>query len=243
MTSSGPGGRLWTEPEPGTDPTASTTLQLAELDGRPVPGRTLTAPRSAAPYAIVPDGYGSVLMTNRGGVYHLEPGQPGHATRIRLISRGDLIAAGGRRLLIWGCDSHASCQMVLVDQRTGRRALRPAVARMLLAEGGIGIDSNDYGDQSLSPDGTHLAVMATDPAGGFRAHVIDLRSGRDDVLPGVGPDSNVNRQLTWSPNSRWLLAITDHQIRAYNARTHVTENLPSDGEQMLHLTAANDPAW
>lgn len=239
----GPGGRLWMEPEPSTDPTPSTTLQLAELDGRPVSGRTVTAPRSAAPYAIVPDGYGGVLMTNRGGVYRLDLGRPGQASQIRLISRGDLVAAGGRRLLIWDCDPHAHCQMVLVDQRTGHRALRPAAGHALLAEGGIGIDRNDYGDESLSPDGTHMAVMGNDPAGELRAHVIDLRSGRDTVLPGVGSDSNVNRQLAWSTNSRWLLALTDHQIRAYDTRTHTTEGLPFSGEQLLHLTTANNPAW
>lgn len=231
------------EPEPSTDPTPTTTLQLAELGGRPVSGRAITAPRSAAPYATVPDGYGGVLLINRGGVYRLDPGQSGQASRIRLISRGDLIAAGGRRVLIWGCNPLARCQMVLVDQRTGHRAIRPAAARTLLAEGGIGIDRDDYGDESLSPDGTHLAVMANDPTGGFRAHVVDLRSGMDTVLPGMGPDSNVNRQLAWSPNSRWLLALTDHQIRAYDTRTHATESLLLSGEQLLHLTTANNPAW
>lgn len=239
----GPGGRLWMEPEPSTDPTSSTTLQLAELDGRRVQGRTVTAPRSAAPYAIITDGYGGVLMTNRGGVYLLDPGQPRQASRIRLITRGDLVASGGRRLLVWDCDARAGCQMVLVDQRTGHRATRPAAARTLLAEGSIGIDRNDYGDESLSPDGTHLAVMADDATGGFRVHVIDLRSGRDTVLPGVGPDSNVNRQIAWSTNSRWLLALTDHQLRAYDTRTHTNEDLPLGGEQLLHLTTANDPGW
>jgi hypothetical protein len=238
----GPRGRLWMEPEPGTDPTASTTLQLADLDGQLL-GRSITAPRSAAPYAIAPDGHGGVLMTNRGGVYLLESGRPRQATHIRLVSRGDLIAAGGRRLLVWDCDPRARCEMVLVDQRTGHRTLRPATARTLLAEGGISIDRNDYGDVSLSPDGTHLAVMANDSAGTFRTHVIDLRSGRDTLLPGAGPDSNVNRQLTWSTNSRWLLALTDHQIRAYDTSTHTTTDVPLDGEHLLHLTASNDPGW
>lgn len=239
----GPGGRLWMEPEPSTDPTASTTLQLAELDGRPVQERKVTAPRSAAPYAIITDGYGGVLLTSHGGVYRLDPGQPRESGRIRLVTRGELVAVGGRRLLVWDCDARARCQMVLLDQRTWHRATRPATARTLLAEGGIGIDRNDYGDGSLSPNGTHLAVMADDSAGRFRAHVIDLRSGEDTVLPGVGPDSNVNRQLAWSTNSRWLFALTDHQIRAYDTRTHTHQDLPLGGEQLLHLTTANDPAW
>lgn len=238
-----PGGRVWVEPESVTDPIAATTLRLADLDGRPLPGRTVTAPRSAAPYRIVADGYGGLLLTNRGGIYRLEPSRPGRASRIRLISHGDLIASGGRRLLVWDCDTHANCQLVLVDHRTGHRVSRPAAARPFLAEGSIWIDPNAYGDIQLSPDGTHLAVMADDAKGNFRAHVIDLRSGDDTVLPGAGADSNVNRQLAWSPNSRWLLALTDRHLQAYDTRAHRTRSVPLGEEPLLHLTTANAPGW
>lgn len=87
------------------------------------------------------------------------------------------------------------------------------------------------------------AVQLGGTAGGFRAHVIDLRSGRDTVLPGAGPDANANRQLAWSANGRWLLALTDHQVRAYDTRTRAVVTLPLDGEPLLHLTTANDPGW
>lgn len=230
------------QPEPSTDPAAATTLQLAELDGPPVPGRSVTAPRSAAPYAIIPDGYGGLILTNRGGIYRLEPSRPGKASRLQLISRGDLIASGGRRLLVWDCDTHAHCQMMLVDERTGHRTSRPSAARPFLAEGGIGIDPNTYTSE-LSPDGTHLAVMAVDPNGRSRAHVVDLRNGDDTVLPGIGVDSNANRQLAWSANSRWLPALTDHQIRAYDTRRHTTKSIPLSEEQLLHLTTTNAAGW
>lgn len=239
----GPGSRVWVQPEPTTDPTAATTLRLADLDGRRDPAKTVTAPGSAAPYAIVADGYGGVMLTNRGGIYRLEPGRVGRAGRIRLISRGELIASGGRRLLVWDCDTHAACQMVLVDQRTLHRTSRPKAARPFLVEGGIGIGPNTYGDVQLSPDGTHLAVMASDSSGGFRAHAIDLSSGDDTVIPGTGTDGNANRQLAWSPNSRWLLALTDHHIQAYDTRDHRTRSVPLGEEPLLHLTTANAAGW
>ena len=239
----GPSGRLWMEPEPTTDPRSATTLQLAQLDGQPVQGRTVTAPRAAAPYAIVPDGYGTVLMTNRHGVYRLEPARVGHPSRTRLLSRGDLIAAGGRRLLVWDCHTHAHCQMVLVDQKTRHRTSRPAAAATLRAKGGVGLDPDIYDNEQLSPDGTHLAVMATDPTGTPSAHIIDLRTGKDNLLPGAGTDVNANRQLAWTPNSRWLLALTDHQLRGYDTHTANVESLKLGGEQLLHLTTTNTPGW
>jgi hypothetical protein len=143
---------------------------------------------------------------------------------------------------VWDCHTYARCELVLVDQRTRRGSRRPAAARTLRSAGGVGTDDDAYGDGLLSPDGTHLAVMADDPDGRFRAHVIELRSGADAVLPGVGTDSNANRQLAWSPNSRWLLGLTDQQIRTYDTRTRAGGTLRLGSEQLLHLTTTHAPA-
>ena len=239
----GPGGRLWVEPESGTNPTASIVVRLAELDGRTVPGRTVTIPTAAAPYEIVADGYGELIVTNRGGIYRLGPSRSGQHSLTRLISRGDLVAAGGRRLLVWDCDARANCRMVLVDQQTGRGVAIPAAARTLLAEGGIGIDRTNYSDNLLSPDGTHLAVIAQDGTGRDRVHTINLRTGHDAVLPGIGTDANANRQLAWSADSRWLLALTDHRLRGYDTRSRAIRAVPLGQEQLLHVTAANAAGW
>ena len=238
-----PRGRLWVEPEETTEPRPRTTLRLVELDGQPVAQQTLTAPSSAAPYSIVPDGYGDVLLATRAAVFQLLPGRSGAHPRLRLVSRGELVAVGGQRLLVRDCRPHGRCTLVLVDQQTGHRVLRPAAARTMLAKGGIGIDRNAYGDAMLSPDGRRLAVMADDASGRFRVHVIDLRSGADAVLPGMGPEENVNRQLAWTANSRWLFALTDHQLRGYDTRTQTTSSVPTGGEQLLHLTVTHAPGW
>ncbi len=241
----GPGGRLWVEPEGGTNPTPTTTIALAEFDGRPVPGRTVVAPKAAAPYAIVADGYGDLLLTNRGGIYHLIPSRPDHASRLTLISRGDLIAAGGRRLLVWDCAQSARCQLQLLDQRTSRRTTKPAAARPFLAENGIGLEPLNYTQALLSPDGTHVAITVQDTtsAAAQRVHVIDLDTGSDTVLPGAGTDVNANRQVAWSANGRWLLALTDHQLRGYDTHTRNVVTLPIGSEPLLHLTAAHTAGW
>lgn len=241
----GPGGQLWVEPEGGTDPTPTTKIRLAEPNGRPVPGVTVVAPSIAAPYRVVADGYGDLLLTNRGGIYRLVPSRPGHQARMTFISRGQLIAAGGRRLLVWDCNQSGRCRLQLTDQRTGRRTTKPAAARTFLAENGIGLDPLNYTDALLSPDGTHVAVVTQDStsANAWRVHVINLDSGRDTVLPGSGTDVNANRQIAWSANSRWLLALTDHQLRGFDTHTHQTTPLPIGSDPLLHLTATHTAGW
>ena len=243
LVHAGPSGRLWLQPEPSTDPRATTTLRLAGLDGRLVAGEELVAPGSAAPYVLVPDGYGTVLMANRRGVHRLVAGPSGGRRQGRLVARGTFIAAGGHRVLVRDCGSGQHCPTVLVDERTGHRTERPAAGRTLRAGGGAGTDPDAYGDAALSPDGTHLAVTASDEAGVLRAHVVDLRSGRETVLPGEGTDANANRQLAWSPNSRWLLALTDGRLRAYDTRRGTSRSVALGGERLLHLTTVHHPGW
>jgi Tol biopolymer transport system component len=52
------------------------------------------------------------------------------------------------------------------------------------------VDAQDYGEVNVSPDGTLVGYRGDDGAGGlFQAHVLDLRTGLDRVLPspaGVG---------------------------------------------------------
>ena len=63
------------------------------------------------------------------------------------------------------------------------------------------------------------------------------------MLPGAVTDVNVNRQLAWSADGRWLLALTDHRLRTYDTRTHAAGSLPLTTEPLLHLTSVNAPGW
>lgn len=49
-------------------------------------------------------------------------------------------------------------------------------------------------------------------------------------------DTNPNNQLGWTATGRWLMAITDHQLRAYDTRTGRMETIDVDGGPILHLT-------
>lgn len=60
-------------------------------------------------------------------------------------------------------------------------------------------------------------------------------------VPGPVTDVNSNAQIAWTPNSRWLLAITDHQMRAFDTRPTGPAPSPSTDEQLLHLTMAGVP--
>ncbi len=145
-------------------------------------------------------------------------------SRIERITRGDLLGVGGHRLLIWDCDAGARCAVSLVEQRTRHRTELPAARAALLAAASGSIDDLVNSENQLSPDGTSLAVTILDGNGVFRLHVINLVTGRADTLPGATTDCNPNRQMAWTPNSRWLLALTDHQVRGYDTSTRRTRH-------------------
>ena len=93
------------------------------------------------------------------------------------------------------------------------RVAREEIVR--LHQGDIGAGAGAAGE--LSPDGAYAAL--TIPRGGAGREalvVLNLTTGRSHLLPGTLTDLNGNARIAWTPNSRWLLAITDHQMRAYD---------------------------
>lgn len=96
-------------------------------------------------------------------------------------------------------------------------------------------------DALLSPDGKHLAFSTANRSAAWRVHVVDLTGGRDAVLPGAATESNPNRQLTWTPNSRWLLALTDRRFRAFDTHTRTTRTVTVANEELVHLTGPRTP--
>ena len=92
----------------------------------------------------------------------------------------------------------------------------------------------------LSPDGTHAAVVGPPQTGD------DGRSGgarpphrpRRCSCPALTTGVNPNAQVAWTANSRWLVALTDNQLRAYDTTTRTLRTLPV-GEPLQHLVSAN----
>jgi len=228
-------GTLWLLPEDPTDG-ARTAVQV-DIAGRRVGHQTirlddeLGLPRS--------DLAGYLITTNTGGVYQATP------SGVRRLGSGQLLAAGPHQLLSWDCDGRARCNAYLQQRTNGRRTVLRQLHQPLvkLYEGGALDDASNY-DGALSPDGKNaaLGLPGSQTNQPLPLAVINLTTGRTTVFPGSITESNGNAQYAWTANSRYLLAITDHQLRAYDTRTNATSTLVITADPLLHLTAAGRPS-
>lgn len=237
----GPGNTIWLIPEQPPYPAPATgVVQLVGLNGRVIPHRSITIDPQLGP-AGYSDGYGGLLLTTRTGIYQTYPSAAHSTGRVRLITRGALLGLGARRLLIWDCDTRARCGVYRVDQATGRRTVLPAAGPAITAAAGGSLEQIIDSGAQLSPDGKQLALTAPDGNGIWRIHVVDLTAGHDSLLPGAATDTNPNRQLAWTSNSRWLLGLTDRHLQAFNTRTRDTRTLAITDEELEHLTGPHIP--
>lgn len=237
----GPRDAIWFLPDQPAYPDPATgVVHLVGLDGHVIPHHDITIDTQLGPPSFS-DGYGGLLLTTRSGIYQIHPSATRSNGRIRLITRGALLGLGGRHLLIWDCDTHARCQVYRVDQATGHRTALPAAGQGIIRTAGGGLEEIIDSGAQLSPDGQHLALTTSDGTGIWRIHVVDLTTGRDAVIPGTATDTNPNRQLAWTSNSRWLLGLTDHNLQAFNTRTRTTRTLAVTNEELEHLTGPRTP--
>jgi hypothetical protein len=227
-----PDGDLWLLPE-----TPSGGVRVAArvgIEGYSVSGETIQVP---AEFGILrSDGAGLLVLTSAGKVYQLGPSGP------RRLTSGSLVAVGQRFLLVWDCDDRARCLPYRLDRTTGQREqILPAREEMVrLYQGELG-KAADLGGE-LSPDGTHVALTIPRGAASREALVVvNLTTGRSRTLPGTLTDLNGNARIAWTPNGRWLLAITDHQMRAYDTSADTSRLVTVTDEQLRHLTMAGAP--
>ena len=221
--------RLWLVPEDAT--AGYRTAIKVDLDGHRVGTATIRLPDEFG----LPNGdqNGQLLITNAGGAYQADP------SGLRRLGTGQLLAIGTHHVLTWDCDDQARCNAYRTVRATGRRALLGADRQAVLD---VYQDDPDHASSYqgvLSPDGTHAALAGSSRAGNDGPlFVLNLRTGRDDLLPGSTTDLNPNAQVAWTANSRWLLALTDNQLRAYDTTTATVRTLPV-GEPLQHLVSAN----
>ncbi len=122
--------------------------------------------------------------------------------------------------------------------RPGFRPTHPAPEAEAFTGDAADTISPDAGPAGhLSSDGRYAALRGSTASGQSALHVVDLQTGRARRLPGATTSSNPNAQFAWTPNGRWLLTVTDHQIRAIEPRSGDTRTLRLDGDPVLHLTA------
>lgn len=237
----GPGDGIWLIPEqPAYPDPPRGAIHLVDLDGRVIADHTITIdPHVGAP--LYSDGYGGLLLTTSTGIYQIHPSTSARTSRVRLVTRGVLLGLGGRRLLTWDCDNQARCGVYRVDQRNSRRTLLPTAPEALTAAAGGVLEELIDSDNQLSPDGKYVALSTMRGTGARQVQVVDLATGRAYVIPGTATDSNPNRQLAWTPNSRWLLSLTNHRLQAFDTRTRTSHTLTVTDEQLLHLTGPRTP--
>lgn len=121
----------------------------------------------------------------------------------RVLDRNGFVYGAAGHVVVIGGDGCADesgaypCGLRLVDVRTGR-GQREVQARF----GGA------VADNALDPTGRYVAVTTNVPHGQPQVRVADLRTGRVTVLKGI-PFPPFLTALTWSPDGRWLVLVTD----------------------------------
>jgi hypothetical protein len=110
---------------------------------------------------------------------------------------------------------------VLINTASGTQRMLP----------GPPVRSSTWPPGVISPDGSAAAVPVTGP-GATRLYLVNLHSGVSHAAPVQLAQEYPGGILAWSPDSRWLFAVTaDGKLLAINARTqHVASfglGLPS----------------
>ena len=203
----GPPGLLWAQRMSESGPGS---ISLVDFTGRP----------QGVPLALgggwpVPDGNGSLLVNDVGGVYELRRGA------LRRVSTGALMAVGANHLLLAECDARHRCSSYLLD-RSSRTRHRLGRADTSTLPSGV-----------LSPDGRHAALVVWGQTGP-RLRVQDLRNGSTRQFPGLAQEYGPDPQwtLAWTPDSRWLMMLLEGRISILDVGSG---RIRSSGPQMSDL--------
>lgn len=226
---------VWWLPDriPGGGSNYSKAL-LVSMSGRASVKRQIHIAKAAD--GLVADPAGHLLTTERDGTYQL--GIQGQ-TR---IAEGNLVAVGRNQLIVWKCDRSGRCGLdEIARSNRGRRRLHAAGASLKSDCGANNLSRPLAGWNLISPNGKRLLVNCNDRNGPTRLRVLDLDSGAQTALPGALTNVNDNAQYMWTSNSRWLLAVTDGKLRAFDSRSGITRTLRGPQTPILHLAVAGQP--
>lgn len=147
-------------------------------------------------------------------------GTPGAVTLVatdgqrRLVARGMAVATDGRRIAWLHCADDLSCVVnigTVDDPEQVRTALDPTV----LPAGFFGLPMGVF-----SPDGRWLALPLYESTRGLddvTVSVIDTATGIEAFRAKGSARTPFNTPLAWSPDSRWLIFVSDSNLRAWRA--------------------------
>ena len=183
---------------------------------------TISPPADSSLVGAQSDGGGGVLFETVSGLYRSTDG------RARLLSTGNLVAAGGGRVLVSECATTARCSTVLIDAKGARRVI-PVPAGTVAGTPPATVASKFAGSGLISPDGT-LAVAGLGGTAGLLT-ILDLSTGKQKPMPvGANPESGLDAVVV-TPDSRSLYLVDQYGVlNAVNLESmHVTQfgvNLP-----------------
>jgi hypothetical protein len=194
--------QMWARPSDDHQP----VMVLTNLDGSRLAG-SFPIPAENVSYDAVADGAGYLLFPGIGGLYNARP------DGLRRISTGSLVAVGPTGWLVVECDDRHLCQPVLIGRSDGsRRVVNAAIE---------GRDQRGV----ISPDGRTAAMLTSAPSGGIGLQLLDLATGRRQVL-NVSVNQSYTGAITFSPDSNWLFAVTaDGALAVIDRKTGAVSDL------------------
>ena len=158
-------------------------------------------------------------------------GTPGAVTLVtadgqrRLVARGMAVATDGRRLAWLQCADDLSCVVnigTVDDPEQVRTALDPTV----LPAGFFGLPTGTF-----SPDGRWLALPLYESSRGLEdvtVSVIDTTTGTEAYRAKGSARMPFNTPLAWSPDSRWLIFVSESDLRAWRAGQQQATTIDAD---------------
>jgi hypothetical protein len=218
-------GQAWVQWVPGSNPAAETLL-LVSQNGK-LTGQSIRLPPQALPATAVSDGRGYVLMlTSTNAIYDAGPSWD------RKIS-AQILAVGPTAWLGLACTGRQHCHNVEINPATGaQRALpgAPVQDALTFAWPALGV---------TSPDGTTAAVPVFDGASLVTIREINLQSGASTALSVRMKTAPGYQTMVWSPDSRWLFAVTlGGGVAAISEDTHQVRQLGLTNISQLAIRAA-----
>jgi hypothetical protein len=154
------------------------------------------------------------------------------------ISRGTLLGIGSDAVMTWDCDAKGRCDARI--NRSGQPPqYLPAAHKSLegLYRNHIEAAADTRG--VLSPDRRWVALELPKPThSGASLVLVELRSGHRVEVPGTLPALHGTDQAAWTPNGRYLLALTGGRLRAFDSTTGSVVTIGGTLADLRHLTIA-----
>jgi hypothetical protein len=213
MAAMSQGGPAFPGPQPGqvwVGSNSRSVLRLVTMTGRWL-GRQLQLPGTEP--ITIPDDHGYLLTQARGGVYDVRP------SGARRVASGVLLAIGPQAWLIATCSAARHCVELLTNPLNSARRAQHSF-------GGLtGYPQPSFPPGPVSPDSRFAALLTYGRDQSAILHLVNLRAGTVRTVD-IALGAQGSPYLAWSPDSRWLFAVTGNgKLRVINPLTATVSSL------------------